>query len=205
MVTTQGFVDDAVFMPGTGAVFIGPVGTVAPTAAEVNTWLASTDSNAAIGVNTWLPYGHTDPEALPGLERETEGGEPRGSWENAQLTTTAIKSNDSVLVTPIQWTQTQMDHYFGGVMRDGHYEVGEIYTASECALFVLMRSGDDWIGLAYPKTRTAPDGGLEPDPENFMGMPVRYTVLTEQGKPRIDIVSSVWADVQGGGDGEDEG
>lgn len=196
MVTTQGFVDDAVFMPGTGAVFIGEVGTVAPAAAEVNAWLTSPDPNATIGTNKWLPYGHTDPESLPGLERETEGGEPRGSWENPQLTTTAITSNDSVVVTPIQWTKTQMDHFFGGVMRDGHYEVGELYVASEVALFVLMRSGNDWIGLAYPKTRTAPEGGLEPDSENFLGMPIRYTVLTAAGKPRIDIVSNVWDTVE---------
>ncbi|MGP9760140.1 phage tail tube protein [Corynebacterium sp. AOP12-C2-36] len=169
--------DDAVFIPGRGAVLIAPVGTTPPSAEELKQWIAA-GATGAIG--DFVPLGYTSLDELPGFDSDTEGGETKGAWENPALRTTQIKTTDSVNVTPIQWSKTPLTHRFGPGVLDttqGHFHTPAVYTASEVAILIVIIDGAEGFGIMGWKGSSAPGDGIEFDAENFVGLPVKYTLL----------------------------
>lgn len=181
------YVDNATFIPGTGAVLIASPGETVPTVESIQTWLNTTTGD----IGNFTPLGHTSVDDLPKIEGETEGGEKKGSWENDSLRTTPIKTSTTITVTPIQWTADPLKHRFGkdGAVdeTEGTFTIPDIYTASEVAMLIIIRDGSGFIAFYFPKVSSAPEGGIELDPENFAGMPVKYTVLKMQGKSAMVI------------------
>lgn len=203
---TKHYDDNAVFIPGTGAVLIAPVDTDAPTADELSEWVKA----GAIGnIGKFMPLGYTSEDELPSFETDTDGGERKGAWENSSLRMTPTKTTESVSVTPIQWTEEPLTHRFGpGTIEKtkGHFVMPKVYTSTKVALLVVIRDGSSAIGIHYFKTETAPNDSLELDPEKFAGLPVKYSVLvsTEKGKGTIIAAhlkgeSSASPAVSGGG------
>lgn len=190
-ITTPDYQASAVFQPGTGGVFYAPVGTEPPTLAALRTWVegnrtqpipASTDGG---GVD-WRPIGYTAIDSLPGIGSETEGGEKMGVWENPDFRVSQITSNDTVSVTPVQWSMVPITHRFGaGAKWDtatGRISVPGTYQPVEVAIMVVILDGARPLVLHYYSASSAPDGDLEPDREAFLGLPIRYTVLQAEGK-----------------------
>ncbi len=186
MATTY-YKDEAVLIPGKGAVLIAPVDTDAPTSDELEQWV----SGGATGpLGAFLPLGYTSEDELPAFETDTDGGERKGAWENSSLRMTPTKITESVSVTPIQWTEEPLKHRFGpGTIEDtkGHFVMPRVYTSSRVALLVVLLDGSEAFGIHYFRTETAPNDSLELDPEKFAGLPVKYSVLvsTEKGKGTI--------------------
>lgn len=179
--------DRAVFIPGKGAVLIAEAGTVAPALTEIQAWV---ERGATGALGEFHPLGHTSEEELPGIEADVEGGEKKGSWENPSLRTTATKTTETITVTPIQWTEEPMQHRFGpGTVKTetGYFEVPDVYTASEVSMLVIIMDGKDFLVFHFAKVASAPEGGIELDPENFAGMPIKYTILTMSGVPKMSI------------------
>lgn len=180
--------DRAVFMPGRGAVLVGDVGAQRPSLDDVNAWI----QNGATGeLGEYLPFGYTSIDELPAIGTETEGGEVRGAWENASLRTTRQTVTDTVTVKPIQWTETPLRHRFGPgtVQTDtGVFEVPAVYTATEVSLTVIFIDGNTPLVIHIPRLATAPEGGIEPDPEDFLALPILYTVLVAMGQPKMSIM-----------------
>ncbi|QNQ90718.1 hypothetical protein GP475_08765 [Corynebacterium poyangense] len=176
--------DSAVFMPGRGAVLIAPVGTKPPTMEEIKTWL-SKDTTAAIG--SYVPVGYTSLDELPQIGGDTEGGEVVGVWENPSFRTTAVKTVDTVTITPVQFSEVPLKHRFGAngsIGEDGYFHIPPAYTATEIAVLVIVIDGTNFLAFQYPKAASAPGDGIEMDPEKFLGIPVVYTVLNQAGEPR---------------------
>ena len=72
--------DNAVFIPGKGAVLVGEVGADRPTWDAVKAWV---DAGAAGDLAGYHPLGHTSIDDLPSFDSDTEGGEVKGSWRTA--------------------------------------------------------------------------------------------------------------------------
>lgn len=183
--TGPAYVDNAVFQPGTGGVFSAPVGTNAPTLEDISNWITG-DRTKAIG--EWEPIGYTSLETLPGIGTETEGGEKKGVWENPDFRVTPITSTDTVKVQPVQWSPVPLSHRFGANVTidpaTGQVDVPSTFTSVETAIMVVFMDGDTPLVLVYYRTSASPDGDIEPDPENYMTIPVKYTVLSVTGSNR---------------------
>lgn len=176
---------DAVFQPGVGGVFYNEVGTEPPSLEEVKTWLTAGDRRAEIGTG-WKGLGYTSVEDLPGIDSETEGGEKMGVWEDPDFRVSPITSTDTVTVQPVQWSPVPIKHRFGaGATLDGDkgiIRVPKVYTPVEVALMVMFLDGDRPLIVHYYRVSSSPDGGLEPDREQFLAMPIKYTILGAPGK-----------------------
>lgn len=184
-ITLPEYQADAVFQPGVGGVFYNEVGTEPPTLEEVKDWLTAGDRRAEIGTG-WKGLGYTSIEDLPGIDSETEGGEKKGVWEDPDFRVSPITSTDTVTVQPVQWSPVPIKHRFGaGATLDGDkglIRVPKVYTPVEVALIVLFLDGDRPLIVHYYRVSSSPDGGIEPDREQFLAMPIKYTVLGAQGK-----------------------
>lgn len=193
------YVDQAVYQPGTGGVFFAPVGTAAPTLEAVTAWVNG-DRTKAIG--EWTPGGYTSLESLPGVGVETEGGERKGVWENPNFRVSPVTTVETVKVQPVQWSPVPLSHRFGaGVTIDavtGQVDIPDVFTPVETAVMVVFLDGNTPLVLIYYRTSAAPDGDIEPDPENYLALPTVYTVLSVSGSNRkMSILAYHLRDVSG--------
>lgn len=175
--------DDAVFQPSEGTVLYAEPGAEPPTLDEVRTWI-STDRMGQVGT-TWTPAGYTSIDDLPGIGSDTEGGEKKGVWENPSFRLTPITSTDTVTVKPVQWTDMPIQWRFGkGTIHDeskGIISVPKTYVSTEQALIVVILDGDNPLILHFPRASSAPDDDLELDPDSFIALPVKFTILNQAG------------------------
>ena len=183
-IAQTGYQRDAVFQPGTGGVYIAPVGTEPPALTDIKTWIDSSDRTGKIGTE-WSPIGYTSIEDLPGLEADTEGGEKMGVFEDSSFRVSAITSTDTVLVKPVQWTEIPIKHRFGaGATLDkdkGMITIPKDYVPVECAILVIFIDQGVPLCLYNGRVSSSPDGGIEPDSEQFLAMPIKYTALSAPG------------------------
>lgn len=204
--------DDAVFIPGRGAVLIAPVGTEPPTADELQQWMSA---GATGELGDFVPLGYTSLDELPGFDSDTEGGETKGSWENPALRTTQVKTTDSVNVTPIQWSETPLTHRFGPGVLDtgkGHFHTPAVYTSTEVAVLIVVIDGNQGFGILGWKGSSAPGDGIEFDAENFVGLPIKYTLLSQLVQPdangdggglrKLTVIGSWLMEPEDGDDGD---
>lgn len=190
--TLQDYQADAVFQPGVGGVFYNEVGTEPPSLEEVGKWLEEGDRREPIGKG-WRGLGYTSVDDLPGIDSETEGGEKMGVWEDPDFRVSPITTTDTVTVQPVQWSPIPIQHRFGaGAKLDeakGLIRIPKAYTPVEVALIVLFLDGDRPLIVHYYRVSSSPEGGLEPDRDSFMALPIKYTILSAPGKPsRMNIL-----------------
>lgn len=183
-VTLPAYQDSAVLMPDHGAVYVAAPGTEPPTLDAIQQWIATgRDGDIAGG---WKPIGYTSLDEMPAISAEIEGGKTAGSWENHKLRTTAVTCSESIVVSPIQWSEEPIRRRWGaGAKLDG--ATGRIlrpdtYEAVEDAVLVLFVSGTQVLGLHWWKGASAPEGEIKPSEEAFMALPFKYTFLTMPGK-----------------------
>lgn len=175
--------DKSVFIPGKGAVLIGAVGAEMPALEEVERWVKA---GATGNLGTMEPLGYTSVEDLPSFDVDTDGGEKKGAWENDSLRTTQVKTTETITVTPIQWSGVALEHRFGKGKVDpktGKFSVPAAYTSSEVALTVVVLDGQTPLVWHFYKVASAPDGGIEPKEDDFLGFGIKYTILQQPGKP----------------------
>lgn len=177
------YVDNAVFQPGTGGVFAAPVDTDAPTLEDVSNWI---NGDRTKNIGEWAPIGYTSLESLPGIGADTEGGEKKGVWENPDFRLTPLTSTDTIKVQPVQWSPIPLSHRFGaGVTIDsatGQVDIPTTFQAVETAIMVVFLDGATPLVMVYYRTSAGPDGDIEPDPENYLALPVKYTRLGITGR-----------------------
>lgn len=185
--------DNAVFLPGRGAVLIADPLAGMPTLDDVDAWVkqgALGDIKA--GSATYTPIGHTSLDELPKIDTDTEGGEVKGSWENPSLRQTTTTTTDSITVTPIQWTEDALKHRFGadGTVNGetGVFQIPSIYKATEVSILIVVLDSAGTLCLQFNRAASAPEGGIEPDVENFLGIPTKYTILNPSNAPRGHVM-----------------
>lgn len=187
------YADNAVFLPGRGAVLIAEPLAGIPNLEAIQGWIsAGATGDVQSGDKTYTPIGHTSLDELPTIDSDTEGGEVKGSWENPSLRQTSTTTTDSITVTPIQWTQEALQHRFGadGSVdgKLGTFTIPKIYKASEVSIMVVILDSQGPLVIQYNRAVSAPEGGIEPDPENFLGIPTKYTILNPTDGERGTIM-----------------
>lgn len=183
------YIDDAVLIPGRGAVLIADEGTASPTSDAIEKWVKD---GATGDLGAFHPIGYTSEDDLPKFDSDTDGGEKKGAWENDSLRQTKIKITESVTINVIQWDPETLEHRFGKgnlVAKEGRYEFPDVFTSTEVAILVLMIDGLDVFGFHFAKVATSPDDGIELDPEKFAAMPIKYTVLKKTGVAKGSFIA----------------
>lgn len=182
-------VDNATFIFGTGRVLTAPVGSKRPTATEIENWVKA---GATEKLGAYEVIGHTSLEELPQFERETEGGEVKGSWENNALRKTPITTTETVSVNAIQWTPEVMKLYYGDNAKydsaTKRMSVGSRYVGVERALLVVALDDNGALVWDFLRVQSQPNGSVELSAEDFASMPIQFTVLGVTGKDPYDII-----------------
>lgn len=169
--------DSAVYLPGTGHIYIAPNGTAAPV-----------DPTAP--ASPWETLGHTSREEGLTITREGGDSEIKGTWQNAALRERRDPTTFAVTMQLHQIDNTVLELYFGdadisvankfGVPEGGSQTV-------EKALFVRVVDGANEVGLYVPKVSIGADDDVEVDVENFLAFPVRASVLQVTGSNLLEF------------------
>lgn len=167
--------DAAVLIPGTGRIYLAPVGTAEPTDPDT------------VPIAPWGDVGHTSRDNGVTITREGGDSEVKGTWQNPSL---RERRN------PVTWALTFQLHqvdanslrlYFGGgVATTGKFVVPANPVPQEHALYVVMIDGPARVGLHFPKVSIAATDDISVDVEEFLTFPVRATVLSASGSNLLE-------------------
>lgn len=178
-------IDNAVFQPAGGYIFVAPVGTEKP---------VITDPTAP-GVD-WESIGHTSFDELPEITRDGDDPETLGSWQNRKLRVTSPDVTYSIEFRSIQASAETFQMYFGAgesaMQADGSFRIPATPVAQEKALLLVIVDGDRFLPLWHPRVSLLGADSVEMDPEGFVAYPIRGTFL---GHSSIGGALGEWAAV----------
>src|SRR5690606_33501875 len=171
--------NNAVLTAAKGYIFTAPVGTPAPTPAEV---AAFTDGSDLTG---WDNLGHTAREELP--EFGFDGGvtEPRGTWQAEALRTVVTDpAVDYVTFTAHQF----VDQVFVlGSNSDSQPDEEVVFAVTsmhsvdqERALSIVIIDGQNKVAFHALLTGLRREEAMSPSVDEFAGIPIRATFLTPE-------------------------
>ena len=170
--------DDAVLSAAVGYVFVGAVGTAAPTATALKT--LNLENPSSWLVTGWNSVGHTSRGTLP--EFGFEGGEPemKGSWQKKKLR--EIVSEDPVdylTVVLHQFDEDALSLYYGDNASStaGVFAVKSGAAPLEKAGLVVIEDGDLRLGFHFHKSSVKRDEAIELPIDDLAALPVRFTFL----------------------------
>jgi hypothetical protein len=171
--------DAAVWVPGTGFIYLAPAGTARPTTANNPT-------------TPWVNLGHTSLD--DGLTITRDGGdtETLGTWQNPSLRERKDPTTYAVTLTAHQVDNTVLGLYFGGVDATASGRVGITATVgtTSSAMYVRIVDGANEVDLYMPKVSISSDDDMEVDPEGFLAFPLRATVLQQSGANLMEFIGT---------------
>jgi hypothetical protein len=159
-----------------GDVYLAPVGTGAPDAADL-------DDSAALELDGWYQIGwlSEDGPELANFEGETT---KHAGWNRiAPIRTVTRVAEPEITVPLLQWNVENLQRYFLG----STYNVGtktltipESGSPEESELLLVVADGDKYIGLWFGKVSGRPGGTLSfPDgAEDLAPIPITFDVLS---------------------------
>ena len=169
--------DAAVYVPGTGHVYLAPAATAKP-------------ANLVSPASPWAELGHTSLD--DGLTITRDGGDSNilGTWQNPALRDRRDPVTFAITLTAHQVDNTTLGLYFGGgdLSEAGVFGVNSSTGTTDTAMYVRIVDGDNEIGLYLPKVSVSSDDDMEVDPENFLGFPLRATVLQVTGSNLMEFL-----------------
>lgn len=162
--------DAAVIVPGTGHVWLAPVGTPKPTLPHAPAW-------------PWQDAGHTS--VGDGLTISKDGGDSNilGTWQNPSLRNRIDPIVYSLTIHFHQVDNAVLGMYFGGGVStvDDVFGVNLVPVSQERSIYVQIVDGSTEVDLYIPKVSLIADDDIEVDVENLLSFPVRATVLGVTG------------------------
>jgi hypothetical protein len=162
--------DAAVVIPGTGHIYLSPVGTPAPANADT------------VPAAPWTDTGHTSRDEGLTISRDGGDSEVKGTWQNANLRERRDPTTWALTFTMHQVDADVLRLFFGGgTVTEGKFSAPANPTGQEHALFVVMVDGNNRVGLYFPKVSILADDDISVDVEDFLAFPVRATVLSMSG------------------------
>lgn len=170
--------DDAVLTAAVGYVYVGPVGTAAPSPAALKGLALDTPEGwAATG---WTSVGHTSRGTLP--EFGFDGGdlEMKGSWQKKKLR--EIMKDDAVdylTVVLHQFDEAALALYYGenNSAVEGVFGVASGAGPLERAGFVVIEDGDVRLGFHFHKSNVKRDDKIELPIDDLAALPIKFTFL----------------------------
>lgn len=183
--------DKAVITPSRGFIFTAPVGTEAPTPAEISAFNPDEEATYFSG---WDVIGHTARDELPQFGFDGGDTEARGTWQNANLREVVTEvAADYVTFNVHNFDQIGLGYYYG--VEDpgttpGRFDVQDAPTKGlERALLIVIMDGDVNIAFYAPKVSIRREDAIELDVENLAYLPLRATILKLTGSPLMSWIS----------------
>ncbi|GGM64797.1 hypothetical protein GCM10012275_39230 [Longimycelium tulufanense] len=180
--------DQAVLTPARGFVYLAPVGTAAPSPADVAKFSPDT---ALAG---WESVGHTARDELPTWGYDGGEVETRGSWQSASLReVVTAAATDYVQFRLHQFDKGSLGLYYS--VSDpgdtpGVFAVKQSPTKPlERALLIVIMDGDVSIAFYAPRASVRRDESIELSIDEFAALPVRATFLTQPGVSLFEWIS----------------
>lgn len=163
--------DAAVYIPGTGRVYIAPAETVRPV-------------SLTVPATPWDELGHTSREDGLTITRDGGDSEVLGTWQNPALRERRDPTTFAITMFLQQVDNSSLGMYFGGGDETvpGEFGVNVVGTTTEKALYVRIIDGANEVGLYVPKVSIAAEDDIEVDVEGFLSLPIRCTVLGVTGE-----------------------
>jgi hypothetical protein len=164
-------------VPGTGFIYVAPAETVIP---------ASLTAPAA----PWENLGHTSYEDGLTITRDGGDSEVLPTWQNSALRERRDPTTLAITAILHQWDNNVLGLYFGpgdATVADRFGVVDPSATTAR-ALYVRIVDGATSVGLYAPRVSIGADDDVEIDPENFLGFPIRATVLQVSGQNLITFI-----------------
>lgn len=163
--------DNAVYIPGTGRMYVAPAETVKPT-------------SLTAPASPWEELGHTSRDDGLTITRDGGDSEVLGTWQNAALRERRDPTTYAITMFLQQVDNTTLGMYFGGgdASVAGEFGVNVVGGTTQQALYVRIIDGANEVGLYVPKVSIAADDDIEIDVEGFLSLPVRCTVLGVTGE-----------------------
>ena len=180
--------DNAVFTAATGYLWTAPVGTAAPTPAE----LAAIDPEDWGTTEGYVSIGHTSEGDLPEFGFEGGDKEVRGTWQKKNLREVSTETPvDYLLIRAQQVDAATLAMYYGAnaASTPGVFGVeSSDAPALERALFLLLVDGDRRIGFHAPKTSIRREESIALATDEFATLPLRSTFMKETGHRLFDWI-----------------
>lgn len=163
--------DAAVYIPGTGRVYVAPGETVRPVDLTAPT-------------TPWEELGHTSREDGMTITRDGGDSEVIGTWQNPSLRERRDPTTFAITMFLQQIDNNALAMYFGGGDEsvEGEFGVNVVGGTTERALYVRIIDGANEVGLYVPKVSIAAEDDVEVDVEGFLSLPIRCTVLGVTGE-----------------------
>lgn len=182
--------DNAVLTAAVGYVYTAPVGTAAPTPAQLNG--LTLNNPASWAVSGWTSVGHTSRGSLPEFGFDGGSSEVKGSWQKKKLREITTEDPvDYVTVTLHQFDEQALELYYGpnASSTPGVFAVttGQV---NEKALLIVIEDGDVRLGHHAFKASVKRDDAIDLPIDDFASFPVRFTYLDYLTNPPFTWIAS---------------
>lgn len=188
--------DDAVLLAAVGYVYTAPVGTPAPTPAQLKT--VNLDNPASWPVAGWESTGHTSEEDLPEFGFDGGDTEVKGSWQKKKLREiTTEEIADYVIVNLNQFDETALSLYYGANQSSapGVFGVRSGSVTNERAFLIVIVDGDGRLGFHAHKASLRRDDAISLATDEFGALPVRATFLDHEDELLYTWINEDWFNV----------
>lgn len=171
--------DSAVYIPGTGRVYVAPAETVRPL-------------SLVAPATPWEELGHTSRDDGLTITRDGGDSEVIGTWQNPSLRERRDPASFAITMQLQQIDNNSLEMYFGGGDASvvGEFGIPTVSETTERAVYVRIIDGANEIGLYVPKVSIAAEDDIELDVEGFMSLPVRMTVLGVTGESLMTFLAA---------------
>lgn len=169
-------VDSQVFIPGSGFLYVAPVGTAVP-------------ADLTAPADPWDNLGHSSIEDGITIGREGGDSEVLGSWQNPSLRERRDPTSWFLTMQLHQVSNSTLSFFFGGGDASvvGRFGVPLIPIAQERAFFMRIVDGNNEAPLYAPRVSMLADDDVEVDVEKFLAFPIRATILGITGSNLMEF------------------
>ena len=172
--------EDAVLTAATGYIYTAPVGTAAPTPADITAF------DPAVGFTGWENIGHTSRDELPEFGFDGGDSEVKGTWQNASLREVVTEvASDYVVFNVHQFDDNALGLYYGAdnaSTTPGVFGVANAPTGTvNRALLIVIVDGDVNLGFHAERVSIKRDDSIELASDEFAYMPLRATFVKNTG------------------------
>lgn len=175
--------ENALLTAAKGYVLRAPVGTPAPTPAELASYSGGNITVTLPDTSTvdWEPVGYTSRDDLPEFGYDGGDTESRGAWQNAALKTVQTDAiSEYVTFNLVQFDASAYELYYGqanGSATAGTFRVSESSTAGiASALLIVIMDGTHNVGFWAPKTDIRRNEAIALSVDDFGAMPLRANI-----------------------------
>ena len=182
--------DNAVLTAAVGYVYTAPVGTAAPTPAE----LATLDPEDPSGwtAASWDSIGHTSRGDMPEFGFDGGESEVRGSWQKKKLReVTPDDPIDYLTLFLHQFDEDALALYYGAnaSATPGVFGVKSGASPLEKAFLLIIVDGEEKVGFRAAKASVKRDDAIQLPVDDLAALPIRATFLDYQSENLFEWIN----------------